>query len=507
MDDGVDSGHGAPADDAVHADPDVGEPRPRGEGGPTAPRRGRHLPRSDGQSLFGRGLLYVAVLAVPLLSATVLSPILMHVLGPGDFGLVSVAISLNQLLVAVALVGLDQAVMIQRAEDGDSIASRGIVALSFVVSAVVMGIAAATETWWASAFGFAGATDVVWMTLAWTAPAGPVLMMVTLLLAENRLRPFALLALVSTTGGQLVALGFVLVGSARPAVYLEGAVLITVIALVLGAVLTKPRWSGIRDTPVATRALRLGLPMAMNAIAGYVLNAGDRILIQRLLGPVEVGRYQLAYTIGYVVVVLMFYVSQSWTPRFAELRDPGERMALHGTSRNRLYRLLAPTVLGVGLAAPVALRVVAPASFRPQDLSIVVVLIAVSAVPVAAGGAIGRELLTQRRGRAIAAAAIAAAVANVGLNLALLPIWGILGAAVATLLSFSIQAGVKLVLLPRGTTWPRTPMGLWAVVIGSCTAAVASTFVPDTTLLMGVRFVLAMACVPWLLVELHRARG
>jgi O-antigen/teichoic acid export membrane protein len=397
--------------------------------------------------------------------------------------------------------------LIQRAEDGNSRASRGLVAVSFMVSAVVMGLAAATEPWWASALGFAGATDVVWMTLAWTAPAAPVLMMVTLLLAENRLRPFALLALTATTGGQVVTLGFVLVGAPRPAVYLEGAVLITVISLVLGTVLTRPRWAGIRDTAVTTRALRLGLPMAMNAIAGYVLNAGDRILIQRILGPIEVGRYQLAYTIGYVVVVLMFYVSDSWTPRFAELRDSRERMALHGTSRNSLYRLLAPTVLGVGLAAPVALRIVAPTSFGPQTLSIVVVLIAVSAVPVAAGGAIGRELLTQRRGRAIALSAVAAAVANVGLNLVLLPLWGILGAAVATLASFSLQAGIKFAFLPRKAQWPRTPVSLWATIIGSCAFAIASTFVPDTPLLMGVRFVVAIACVPWLLVELRRARA
>lgn len=462
---------------------------------------------ADHQGLFGRGLLYVVVMAAPLISATVVSPILTRILGPGGFGLVAVAISLNQLLMALALVGLDQAVMVQRAEDGDSRRSRGLVATAFLVSAAVMGVAAGTAPWWGPAFGFGDHWDVVWLTLAWTAPAAPVLMMATLLLAENRLRPFALLTLVSTTGGQVLALGFVLVGPRTPTVYLMGAVAITVASLVLGLVLTRPRWSGVRDTATTTRALRLGLPMALNAIAGYVLNAGDRILIQRSLGPVEVGRYQVAYTIGYVVVMLMYYVNQSWTPRFAELRDVGARLALQGRTRDSLYRLLAPAVLGVSLAAPVALRVFAPASYEPRTLSIVVVLIAVAAFPVAAGGATGRELLTLRRGRAIAASTLAAAVANVVLNVVMLPVWGILGAAVATSLSLALQSAIKRALLPRGTVWPRTPWRLWALVLGACAVAVASTFVPDTPALMGVRFALAVACLPWFWVELRRARA
>ena len=61
--------------------------------------------------------------------------------------------------------------------------------LAFVTTAVILGLAAATAPWWGEAFGFGGAWDVVWLTLAWSTPAALVLMMATLLLAENRLRP------------------------------------------------------------------------------------------------------------------------------------------------------------------------------------------------------------------------------------------------------------------------------------------------------------------------------
>lgn len=496
-------------------EPGPGPSSTPGSGAPATPVRQLSAPGSHdragsaqaGQGLFGRGLLYVVVLAAPLFSAAVFSPILTHVLGPSQFGLVSTAISLNQLLMALAMVGLDQAVLIQRAEDSDSSASRGLVATSFLTTAVVMGLAAATAPWWMAQTGLGGAPDVVWLTLAWTTPAAPVLIMGALLVAENRLRPFTVLSLISTTAGQAVALGFVLVGRPVAATYLEGALTITLVSLVVGTVLTRPRVAGLRDVAVTWRALGLGLPMALNATAGYVLNAGDRILIQRTLGSADVGRYQVAYTIGSVVVMLMFYVGQSWAPRFAEVRDARIRTGLHESSRNALYRILAPSVLGVTLAAPVALRLLAPATFRPQGLSIVVALIAVAAFAVAAGGASGRELLTLRRGRALASATVAAAVVNVLLNLVLLPRWGIVGAAVATLVAFCVQSVVKRVLLPREPSWPGPGWRLWLLILGSSAAAGASTLLPDTTPLMGVRFALGLACLPWFAVELRRARA
>src|SRR3954468_23478012 len=47
-------------------------------------------------SLFGRDLLYVAVMGLPLLSAAVVSPVLAYLLPPDQFGQLSSAIALHQ---------------------------------------------------------------------------------------------------------------------------------------------------------------------------------------------------------------------------------------------------------------------------------------------------------------------------------------------------------------------------------------------------------------------------
>lgn len=461
--------------------------------------------RSSG--LFGRGVVFAVVMAAPLASAALFAPFLTRALGPTQYGLVAAVFSLNQLFVALALMGLDQAILVQRAEDGNSVKARGLLASAFVTAAATMTLALIALPWWTSVFGFENTGDLALLALAWTAPGATIGAMTTLMLAENRLKAFTAVSLLSSMGAQAVGLVVVLTVRPTSTVYVGGLVAVTLLAWVLGLYLARPRWSGLRDWATTRRAFALGLPMTLNAVAGYVLNAGDRILIQRQLDAAEVGRYQAAYTIGNVVVLVLFAIGQSWTPRFAEVRDVHARMALHASSRNSLYRLLVPTVLGVVLAAPAALRVLVPESFEPSTLSLVVAVIAVAAFPVAAGGASGRELITLRRGRAMAGATVTAAVLNVALNIVLLPVLGILGAAVATLISFVVQAGVKLVLLPREPGWPRTPNRLWALIGAACAVAVASTYVPDTPLLMGVRLALGVACLPWLWLELRRARG
>jgi hypothetical protein len=88
-----------------------------------------------------------------------------------------------------------------------------------------------------------------------------------------------------------------------------------------------------------------------------------------------------------------------------------------------------------------------------------------------------------------------------------LPVWGIVGAAVSTLVAFVVQGVANYAMLPRQPRWPATPRALWAAV-GACSlVAVGSTFVPDTALGMVARFVAGLACLPWLAVEFRRARG
>ncbi|SDT19579.1 Membrane protein involved in the export of O-antigen and teichoic acid [Friedmanniella luteola] len=457
--------------------------------------------------LFGRGLLYVVVFSFQTLAATIVSPVLAHLIGPEEFGRLASAIALYQLLSVLCVLGLDQALVIQRAEDGDSRSARSLIAISFALTTAVVLVTALTSPLWSEAFGFTSSSSLLVATFLWTGPGAAVQVMLSMLLSEDRLKVFTVVSAISAIGGQLVGVLLLVLVSRDATTYAWGGVASQFAAMAIGIVITRPRPRGLLDLRLARRALTLGAPLAVGAIAAFVLNAGDRIVIQRLLGPAEVGRYQVAYTVGYVVVLLMVFVSQAWTPRFAAIRDREERLALAETARNELYRLLLPLVLGISLGAPLALRVFAPASFAPETLTLVVFLVAVSAFPVAASGASGRELITLRRGRSIAAVACIAAVVNIGLNLLLVPRFGIEGSAAATVLAFGLTALLQARCLPRSPRWPRTSGRMALAILGCCLFAAVTTQLPQTSGWIIARMVLGLACVPWLLHRLRIARN
>jgi len=463
-------------------------------------------PPSDQAGLFGRGLLYVVVFSLQTVAATVVSPVLAHLIGPSEFGRLASVIALYQLLTVICIIGMDQAVVLQRQEDGNDRAARGLLVVSFAIIISVTLLVGLTAPFWSKPLGFGPFSPLLLATFLWTGPGACVQVMLALLLAEDRLRTFTLVSALAALGGQVIGILLLVFGNNDATTYAWGGVFSQFAALGIALFATRPRLRGLLDLAMARRAISFGVPLALGGISAFVLNAGDRIIIQRVLGAAEVGRYQIAYVVGYVVVMLLLFTSQAWTPRFAAIRDRAERMVLVETSRNELYRLLMPMILGITLGAPVALRIVAPASYRPDSLVIVVFLVALSAFPVAASGACGRELFALRRGRSIALGAAVAAVANVLLNLWWVPLFGIAGSAAATVIAFSIQTFVLLRSVPRTPPWPRAPLRLWVGIVVVCLISAATTQLPQTLEWNVARLVVAVGCLPWFILRLTSAR-
>jgi O-antigen/teichoic acid export membrane protein len=488
----------APDDPGDRDDRDGGMGPPTGAAATVAP--------SSGSGLFGRGLLYVVVWALQLIAGTVVSPILAYALGPPEFGTLASAIALHQVLGVLALLGIDQALVLQRAEDPSGKTARGLVTVGIAISFGITGLLTLTGALWSPLLGFEGFNSLVLAVILWTAPGAVIQVTLALLVAEDRLRAFTWVSALSAVGGQLVGLVLLFTVHNDATTYAWGGVVSQFLAMFIGIALTRPVLRGLIDWTIAWKAIRLGVPLAISGLAYFVLNAGDRIVIQRLLGPSEVGRYQVAYTVGYTVVLLLTFTSSAWLPRFAAVRDDAERWLLSSQSRDELYRLLIPVVLAVTLAAPVALRIVAPPSFEPDTLLVVVFLVALSAYPVAAGGATGRLLITLRRGRTMAVITVIAALVNIALNLLLVPAFGIAGSAAATVIAFVVTAVLQRRALPATPVWQGAPpVLLWAVVASTAVAA-ASTLLPQTDFWNIAKFVVAVACLPWFLVVLRRAR-
>ena len=115
----------------------------------------------------------------------------------------------------------------------------------------------------------------------------------------------------------------------------------------------QPRWRGLRDTRDIRGALAFGLPLVPQQVAGFVLYGGDRIVIQRLRGAEQVGRYQVAYNLGALAMFLLGFMSQAWMPRVFAIRDKSLQRRVLNQSRTAVNRLLIPVTIGLSLGAPV----------------------------------------------------------------------------------------------------------------------------------------------------------
>ncbi|MCJ0700103.1 oligosaccharide flippase family protein [Frigoribacterium faeni] len=461
---------------------------------------------ADQSRLFGRGLLYVIIWSLQLVVGTVVSPVLAHLLGVTDFGAFSTAQAIFQVLSVLALLGLDQALVLQHAEDGDARNARGLVAVGLVISFVATAAAVLTVPFWAGALGFGSEHDLLLVVLLWAAPSAAVQVMLALLLAEDRFRAFATTSIVSAVGGQAIGLTLLLTLGGGALTYAWGSVISQTLAMVIGLCFTRPLIGGLVNGPVAKRALSFGVPLALASLAYFVLNAGDRIVLQRLMGPDAVGQYQVAYVVGSSVILLLSFTNSAWAPHFAKMRDETARFALAMTARNEIYRLLNPIIVALTLVSPFAMPILVPASFDPSSLTIVVFVVALTAYPATAGGASGRLLTIERRAKTLGVITGVAAAANVGLNLLLVPPLGILGAAVATVIAYSVLAGLQLVVLPKRVAWHGAPVGLLLTVLASVVVAAATIALPQTLEWNIGRCIVALACLPWFLRRLAAAR-
>lgn len=441
-------------------------------------------------------MIYVLVWSMQLVVGTLVSPVLAHLVPVAGFGALSAAIALFQLLIVVTVFGLDQALEMQRLEDADGLRARGLLASGTVLAFVVTGIVSLTSGWWGPLLGFRTDSDLLLVTLLWTAPGTVVLLVLSILQAEDRLVRFTTVSLLSTVGSQAVGIVLLFASHRSVVAYAWGGVVAQWSSMILGLLWTRPRWRGVTDLATLRRALRLGLPLVLASLSQFIITAGDRFIIQRAYGEVQVARYQVAFTVGNVMVLLLTFTNRAWLPRLKAVVDPQERWLLIKESRDGIYWLLGWALLGLTVGAAPLLRIFAPSSYAPSSLVLVVFLIGLCALPVAAGGASSRMLITVRQSSPLAWSAGAAVVTKLIATLLGVRWFGLPGVAVATLLAVAVQTlWLRLAVVRRHGVVRSSRSSL--VFLAACVLlAAASVYaIPQTLGWNIVRFAIGTVCL------------
>lgn len=261
-----------------------------------------------------------------------------------------------------------------------------------------------------------------------------------------------------SAGGFAVGVGFALAGFGGAAPLL-GAALAAALCLpfVLPGDLRLGRGGRFEAKRLAAYAA-YGLPLSLSLILTLVLGSADRFLIAGYLDARSVGAYHAAATLANRTLDVMFvWLGAAGVPALITALERGGRPALTATARQQASTMLlltAPAAAGLAMVSkPLATLLVGGG--LNEAAAQVTPLVALGAwLAGITGYYFNQAFVLARRSDLLVAAMAAPAVANIGLNLLLIPQFGLIGAAWAMAGGYAAGLVASLTLSPRAGPMP-----------------------------------------------------
>lgn len=229
--------------------------------------------------------------------------------------------------------------------------------------------------------------------------------------------------------------GFGLVGAIISLLITRGFILLLSLCLVISHIgFVFPDFSVLRPY------LLFGLPIIPSVVFEIIVASSDRYVIGFFMGAVAVGIYSAAYGIGCVILVFLGPITYILSPTVFKSYDEGKIDDVKTyLSYSLKYFLMfsIPSVFGLSILARPLLVTLTTSEFVSFGVFIVP-LVALSMIFEGVRAIFGEVLMLFKRTKIFGTASIIAGLVNLVLNIALIPYFGIVAAAITTLISYSI---------------------------------------------------------------------
>ena len=283
-------------------------------------------------------------------------------------------------------------------------------------------------------------------------------------------------------------------GPAAPFVGL--ASVLALLAVVEGSRLWRESRGGRFDRARVKPYLAYGVPVALALSLNIALDAGDRILIALFLGPEAVGAYAAGYGVADKTVgLLCIWAAAAGGPMMMAAWEREGPDAVHEVSSHvarTLMLIAAPAATGLALVAQPLAEVMIGEEMRTQAAEIIPWIALSGLINGFVLHYVSEAFQLSRRTGLRAALMVVPAVANVALNIVLLPWIGLMGAVYATVACYALALLLLAVVSRRlaPLAWPWTD---FLRIAGACAAmAIAVRLMPA---LGGVAELSLKACV------------
>jgi O-antigen/teichoic acid export membrane protein len=383
-----------------------------------------------------------------------LLPVYTHFLSPADYGILTMTETVAMFLLLVFGLGFDgsiQRLYFQHAGNADELRRFNSSVLKFMLAmeALVLLLAFTLGPLLLKVLAPNFGVPFRYFACAIATAAATQFVQYRLILFQVERRPgaFAILSFFSfalTASITLVLITIARLGVAGMLVgKLSAALFVFSIAIYFArsAFRTQFDWHKIRET------LSMGAMLVPHQLMAGGLIAGDRFILQHYRDLREIGLYAIAYTFGMIMSLVTLSLNQAWMPVYYDLArsDEGQR---------RLGRICSE--LFIGMAAVACFGALIAQDFIARFLNERYVT-AGRVVPWIIGAYLAHAMfsifslavLQGKRTQWLMLVSFSALTVNTALNFALIPVWGMYGAAYATAAAYVVEAVVMYFVAQR----------------------------------------------------------
>jgi len=257
----------------------------------------------------------------------------------------------------------------------------------------------------------------------------------------GRLLIFGILVTLGEVGliGYLVLTGHGIFSAVLSILIVRVVITFVMLCLIVSEIGIKlPNFSRIKEY------LSFSLPLIPNSLSEWALRSSDRYIISLFLGVVFVGFYSPGYALGSLISVFPGILTYVLVPTLSKLYDEGkinEVKIILKYSLRYILMLAIPFFFGASLLSKPLLNMFSTPEIASQG-HLVTPFIALSALFSSAFIVMAQALLLVKKTKIIAFTWGISASANLLLNILIVPYLGILGAAITTLIAYSLALGI-----------------------------------------------------------------
>jgi O-antigen/teichoic acid export membrane protein len=404
----------------------------------------RSLEGSIERLFAGGGLLFfgfVLELGVSFLAKAVIA----RVLGPVDYGAVSLGVTTLGLLSTLGLLGLHTGVARYLPRFDDDADRRGVLVSAFeivvpVVTAIGLLVAGLADPIATHAFGDPAVAPFVRIFGLAIPFAALTKLSVGAIQGLQQAAPKVVVQNVTPPVTRFLAVAVaVLVGAGAVGVASAYALAYVAAALVGLAFVVRrtPLLASVSPTPMRRDLVAFSAPLVVSAAMGFVLTDLDTFMLGYFASTEAVGVYNVVYPIAQLLTVALTSFGFLFMPIISELHAddaPAEMRRIYQVVTKWVFVATLPVFLVVALFSDMTIAVTFGSEYRPGATALT--LLAVAYFTHAVAGPNANTLTAIGHTRLVMWDSVAVAVVNALLNLLLIPSYGYLGAGVATAISY-----------------------------------------------------------------------